>query len=332
MKKGRRPAEDADIARWRCSALEVLTSDEVAGRSAGPRAALDWAPLLAQLVQASRAPNPGPRWWTPTQAFFGSVETRTDPSHYYWDGMKRIGRHAHPLVFFQFTLAGWGCFELYGRSPQRIPPGSGFFAVVPSRHRYYLPEGSPGWTFGWLGIHHQYLVQRIAAQVAVSGPFVTMRPDDPLAASAARLVRGAFQKDFRDRFDVEMALFGLVIAYERLAHNVADPEGERERLLENLRARVMADPSHPLGVDRVAAECGMSRSHFSHHLKARTGLSPARFMTEVRIQEAARLLVQTRTPLKQIAAACGFTSVNHFGKVFRRFQHLTPAAYRQSLG
>jgi transcriptional regulator GlxA family with amidase domain len=55
-------------------------------------------------------------------------------------------------------------------------------------------------------------------------------------------------------------------------------------------------------------------------------------MTEVRIQEASRLLVQTRMPLKEIATACGLNNVSHFSKVFRRFQHLTPAAYRESLG
>jgi AraC-like DNA-binding protein len=332
VKNARQIRDSAELALWRRSSLALLTAEEVAGRAPGPPPPSPWAPLLAQLVKASRAPSPGPSWWTPTQAFFGSIETRTDPSAYYWDGMTRIGRPDRPLVFFQFTLAGWGSFEIYGRAPQRIPPGSGFFAVVPSRHRYYLPKRSPGWTFGWLGIYHPYLVRRIADQVAVTGPVVTMAADSPLVATAARLVRGAFQKDFRDRFEVELALFELVIAYERLAHKLSDPQGEREQLLEMLRARVMADPSRPLDVETIATEQGMSRSHFTHYVKARTGLSPGRYMTELRIQEATRLLLHTRTPLKQIATACGFANPNHFGKVFRRFQHVSPATYRQSLG
>lgn len=44
-------------------------------------------------------------------------------------------------------------------------------------------------------------------------------------ASALRLVRGAFEKDFRDCFEVELALFGFVLAHERLAHELGDPEG-----------------------------------------------------------------------------------------------------------
>ena len=55
-------------------------------------------------------------------------------------------------------------------------------------------------------------------------------------------------------------------------------------------------------------------------------------MTEIRIRKAARVLVATRAPLKQIAAEWGFTNANHFGKVFRRFQHQSPAVYRDAVG
>ncbi len=322
----------SQTALWRRRSLEVLASEVVAGRGSGPEPPREWASRLRQLIDASRQPEEGPTWWTPTNAYFGSVETRADPRTYRWDGMTRLGRRDHPLVFFQFTLAGWGNFELYGRPPQQLPPGTAFFAVVPSRHRYYLPDSSPGWTFGWIGIYHPYLIRRIAKQVAQTGPVLQTPPGSALIASAMRLVRGAFRKDFRDRFDVELALFEFTIAYERLAQQLSDPEGERERLLESLRQRVLANPRRPVSVDDLAGEHGMSRSHFSHFFRTRTGLTPGRFMTEVRVHEASRLLVATRAPLKQIAGECGFANANHFGKVFRRFQHQSPAAYRRAVG
>src|SRR5262249_38491120 len=155
-----------------------------------------------------------------------------------------------------------------------------------------------GWTFGWIGIYHPYLIKRIARQVAATGPVLRAPPTGALATSALRLVRGAFEKDFRDRFDVELALFEFVLAYERLAHELEDPEGERGRLLAALRARGLAAPRSPVSVAAAAAERGMSRSHFTHHFRARTGLTPARFMTEVRVQAAAHMLLSTRAPLK----------------------------------
>ena len=231
----------SQTALWRSRSLEVLASEVVAGRAPGPEAPREWATCLRQLVEASRQPEEGPAWWTPTNAYFGSVETRSDSKTYRWDGMKRLGRRDHPLVFFQFTLAGWGQFELYGRPPQQLPPGTAFFAVVPSRHRYYLPTRHRGGR-SVIGIYHPYLIRRIGKQIAQTGPVLQPPPESALIANAMRLVRGAFRKDFRDRFEVELALFEFTIAYERLAHQLSDPDGERERLLESLRQRVLADP------------------------------------------------------------------------------------------
>jgi len=296
-----------------------------------PAAPAGWQPLLRRLIQASKTPNPRPSWWNDDLGFFGMVETLMAATNYWWDGMKRMGPADPPFCFFQFTLAGWGVFELYDEAPQQMTPGMGFFAVVPSRHRYYLPEDSPGWTFGWINIFHPYLIERVSQQIAATGPVVHVEPASAFIASAERVICGSFKKDFRDRFEVELALFQFVIGYERLAHEQSDPSGERDRLLEAVRQWVLADPRRTRSVDALAAEYGMSRSHFSHFFRARTGLTPARVVTETRVREAARMLLAGHAPLRQIATACGFANPNHFNRVFRRFQHISPGAYRRSI-
>jgi AraC-like DNA-binding protein len=319
------------LALWQRSSFDVLTSEEVASRHPGPPPPQEWAPTLHQLTEMSRKPVPPPPWWTPTTAFFGSIETRTDPASYYWDGMKRLGPKDAPLFAFQLTLAGFGHFQLYGQEPRPVNPGTAFIAVIPSRHRYYLPKESPGWTFGWFSIYHPYLLARMAKLVATTGPLVEVAPDGPLTAIAVRLIRGAIKKDFRDRFEVELALFEFLVACEQSAQEARDSSGEPSRLQESVRARVLGSLPRALDVNALAAEHGMSRTHFSHYFRARTGLTPARFAAEARIREAARMLVDTRVPLKQIADACGFANANYFCKVFRRFRHMSPGAYRRAL-
>jgi AraC-like DNA-binding protein len=257
------------------------------------------------------------------------VETRTDPREYSWDGMKRHGDPRRPTFVFQFTLAGFGELDLPEKKPEALPPGTGFFAIVPSRHRYYLPDRSPGWTFGWFEAQHPYVVDRIARHVLRHGPIVRLAPDDALTSTAVRLIDRMFRKDFRDQFDVEGALFEFLVTSSRFAHHADYPEVERERLLKETRDAVLADPRRPIRVDAFAAQMSMSRSRFSHYFKARTGLTPAAFATGVRIQEASRLLLSTKAPLKEIADALGFANVNHFCKVFRRYQHTSPAMYRR---
>ena len=319
----------SEAALWRRRSLEVQQSDVVASRVRGPEPPKVWASRLRALVQMSQHAEEGPSWWTPVAAYFGNVETRTDPQSYHWDGMKRVSPRDLPLVFFQFTFAGSGQFELYGRPPQPITAGTGFFAVIPSRHRYYLPPESAGWTFAWIGIYHPYLVRRIVRQVQLTGPIVHAAAGSPLVKRLSRLIRGVFLKDYRDRYEVEAELLAFTHAYERLAQG--EPHPEADRLLQELKARVLESPQTRLDVSSLAAEQGMSRSAFSHHFHERTGFAPARFMTEVRLQAAARLLVATTFPLSRIAQECGFANANHFGKVFRRFRQQSAGAYRRAL-
>jgi AraC-like DNA-binding protein len=300
--------------------------------SAGVAALLPaaWKPFLRQLSEASQRFDLGPPWWAANSGFFAAVETRAAGSSYRWDGIKRFGKGDCPFFVCQLTIGGWGHFELYGEAPRRMTPGTAFCVTVPSRHRYYLPPDSPGWTFCWIEISHPYVVERAKRQVVRRGPIVELKPESALVTSAARLVRGTFKKDFHDRFEVELALFDFMLAYERSAQ-VDDPDGEREGLLEAVRQRVLAHPRRSFKIDALAADYGMSRSHFSRFFRARTSLTPARFVTEVRLREAARLLVETRFPLKQIADRCGFANVNHFGKVFRRFHQQSPGSFRGRL-
>ena len=150
---------------------------------------------------------------------------------------------------------------------------------------------------------------------------------------ATRLVRGAFRKDFRDRFDVELALFEFTVAFERMAQQMRDPDGERERLLDEVRSRVLANPR---AADRRRCPGRRARHEpqplqplLPHANRPVTGAVHDRGSNPARPRA---LLVATRAPLKQIATDWGFANANHFGKVFRRFQHQSPAVYRRAIG
>lgn len=299
-------------------------------RLPGPPPPAAWAAIHRRLVQAADLRRPPATWSLSCEhPCSGWVETQIDPRSYSWDGLKRPADPRAPWAAFQLTLAGFGEFELPGRSPQALPAGAAFLAVVPSAHRYYLPERSPGWTFGWFDVHHPYIVERIARHVDAHGPILHLPPDDAFTAVAVRLIDRVVRREFSDAFAVEGALFEFIVACDRFAHNQQYPEAERERLMQEMRDAILADPGRRLHVEALAAHRGMSRSNFSHYFKGRTGLAPATFATSVRIQEASRLLLSTEAPLKEIAGALGFANVNHFCKVFRRLQHTSPTAYRR---
>jgi AraC-like DNA-binding protein len=297
----------------------------------GPDPPPKWSVTLRSFAQLARGPVSPPPWWTPRTAFCGNLETWTSPSKSFLEGMNPPEPDDSPALRFTLGLAGWAYAELEGAPPRKMVPGTGCFVVAPSSPRCQLPRESPGWTFAWVGIQNPWMVARVANQVKAIGPLVELEPEQALTRVFLRLVRGAIKKDFRDRFDAELAMWEFVLAYERWVHERCDGPGQGHRLLDDVRAKVMAGLPRAIGVNALAAEYSMSRSHFSHFFRTQTGLTPAHYAVEVRIHEAARLLRETSSPLKSIASACGFANANHFSKVFRRHQHTSPPAYRRAM-
>lgn len=119
--------------------------------------------------------------------------------------------------------------------------------------------------------------------------------------------------------------------YDRHAYVMHQGTPEREELEEAVRRYALDHLDRTVDVAEVARHFGMSRSRFSHHFKLLIGESPARFLTSLRLEEAARLLSQTDNTLQTIAAVTGFADANHLVKVFRRRYHTTPGAFRRQL-
>jgi AraC-like DNA-binding protein len=60
-----------------------------------------------------------------------------------------------------------------------------------------------------------------------------------------------------------------------------------------------------------------------------TGFGFLDYLTQIRLQEAQRLLRTTALSLSDISEMCGFSGSNYFGDVFRRYTGLSPSAYRK---
>ena len=57
-------------------------------------------------------------------------------------------------------------------------------------------------------------------------------------------------------------------------------------------------------------------------------MSLQRLKNEARRERAIKLLLQTRKPVKQVAAAVGFDSEKSFARAFREWTGVAPSAYR----
>ncbi|WP_168226336.1 AraC family transcriptional regulator [Bradyrhizobium sp. SK17] len=86
-----------------------------------------------------------------------------------------------------------------------------------------------------------------------------------------------------------------------------------------------------VGLAEIAALCGIRTSQFAHGFKRSTGMAPFQWLQHRRIARAKRLLAADRTPLADVALACGFADQSHLTRCFGRLVGATPGVWRAAV-
>jgi AraC family transcriptional regulator len=82
-------------------------------------------------------------------------------------------------------------------------------------------------------------------------------------------------------------------------------------------------------LDRLAAQAGLSKFYFNRLFKNAVGVSPSRHHINLRVDEAKRLLRETKKSVVEVALDVGYANPSHFAQLFRRETGLSPSDYRR---
>ena len=104
--------------------------------------------------------------------------------------------------------------------------------------------------------------------------------------------------------------------------------GHNSRLVRTARAYILSHIGEPITTETLSRALGMNRTYLSKRFVEETGLTPGRYITALRLDEARRLLAVSQKPLFEIADYLGFSSQSHFQNVFKKACGVTPLEYR----
>ena len=101
-----------------------------------------------------------------------------------------------------------------------------------------------------------------------------------------------------------------------------------EKLIEFMNANF----NRPVRLAEAATLVNMAETAFSRFFKTKTGVTFVDFLNDIRLGHAARLLIDTKDSIAEIAAACGFVNISNFNRTFKRQKGLTPKDFRHKHG
>ncbi|KTF16835.1 AraC family transcriptional regulator [Pseudoalteromonas sp. H105] len=89
--------------------------------------------------------------------------------------------------------------------------------------------------------------------------------------------------------------------------------------------------SRPINIEHLADLAHLSVSALERRFKKHLAKTPNQFINEIRLENARKLLVETRLPISQIAYQCGFAEPSYFSKQFRRLFGEVPSQMRENI-
>jgi AraC-like DNA-binding protein len=106
-----------------------------------------------------------------------------------------------------------------------------------------------------------------------------------------------------------------------------DDEGKRMSAVFEF---VMNHFDQKIVLDDVATIANMTPNAFCKYFKQRTNKTFFKFLTEVRIENACKLMTNTtQLSIATIALACGFFNVSNFNRKFKQLKGVTPTHFRK---
>jgi AraC-like DNA-binding protein len=242
--------------------------------------------------------------------------TRGHADGYYFDLEKGRTLSEYQLLYI---TEGQGVFHSRTVPEARLKEGD-FFLLFPGEWHSYHPTGPRGWKKYWIGFRGHNIDDRVRAgflsptkpiyHVGFSDDIVHLYRD---ALQAAQAEEASSQQVMAG---IVNHLIGLMYSKERNIELKARHQGHVD-LINRARLRIREELESPLTIQQVAEDLGMSYSNFRKLFKEHTGLSPATYQQDLRLQRAKELLSTTTLSIKEIAYRLDFESPDYFSSKFK---------------
>lgn len=254
-----------------------------------------------------------------------SYPNSAHPKGYFFDFKK--GRVLQEFQIVYITR-GEGVFASRLKPETCVREGS-IFILYPGEWHTYKPAEASGWESYWVGFNGDFATALLNRhQAYLSNPVLNIGFDEEIVS----LYKKILEICANERPGYQNLLSGIVIhllSYilfrdknKNLNDKVVFSKIEKARLLIRERLNSSISP------EDIAASLNMSYTWFRRMFRNYTGLAPAQYITQLKIQKAKELLSVTNKTVKEIAFDLGFDSIDYFSTLFRKQTGQTPTQFR----
>ena len=231
------------------------------------------------------------------------------------------GPRTRDIWILHFVISGKG--KLFKKGAQYTVRENEMFVIRPFETVTYTADKNEPWHYIWIGFTAKTLPTVLEQSDVIPAPYLK------------DLFLSAY---YTDKFDTLNALggyehflcgiiwqiFGCLIQNTKMNATVT------EIYIKPAITRMTISFSNTaLNVSMIANELHISAEHFSRIFKSETGISPKKYLTDIRMKKAAEYLAKESSSVTETADAVGFPDVLAFSRAFKRYYGCAPTEYNR---
>lgn len=115
-----------------------------------------------------------------------------------------------------------------------------------------------------------------------------------------------------------------------MACTIADQQSEMSRLVQKAARIIQAEYMTSLTIQQLADRLHVSVNYLQSQFKKENGCTIRQYLTDVRVEQAKRLLLKSACKVADVAGQVGYRDTDYFVRIFRESTGVTPNEYRRS--
>jgi AraC-like DNA-binding protein len=109
-------------------------------------------------------------------------------------------------------------------------------------------------------------------------------------------------------------------------------QNEEPPMISRARQFIGDHQAESISLEQIAKALNVSTFYFCKMFKKTTGQTFTHYLSRTRVEKAKNLLLNPHARVSEIAYDCGFISLTHFNRIFKRIVGQSPTSYRKSVG
>lgn len=217
-----------------------------------------------------------------------------------------------------YITSGKGVYQVRGKT-YHLGAGDGFI-IYPYDATCYMADAHDPWHYHWIAWNGDYAQEVLSSFRFSQDVFVFHQADMQNVLARFAQVYQTYEGDYNP--------YSLLGAFYSLMSVFIGNTGKEALVLNRAVTFIHNNYAEIRSINEIADHVFMSRSHLYRIFISAFGKSPKKYLEDIRLDKAQKLLETTQDSIAQIAESCGYGSLAVFSGAFHKSVGLSPSQYR----